>query len=188
MKLTGVIIAGGQSKRMGEDKLFIRFQGDTLLNRAIALLKNITDEIIISTNRTDLELKYRIVADKVADIGPLGGIYTALLEAKTQKILIIPVDMPLLNMQIIAHLLKNFDNDALINVYRTQNHTQMLVGLYDKKLLPLIKKQIENNQYKLRSLLQLSAINIIDGSTFEELFVNTNTPEQLKKIKRKYEH
>ena len=187
MKITGVIIAGGQSKRMGKDKLSIRFQGDTLLNKAIALLKKFSDEIMISANRSDLDLKYRIIADKVTNIGPLGGIYSALLEAKTQKILIIPVDMPLINEEIIACLLKNSDKEALINLYKTQNRTQMLVGLYDKKLLPIIEKQIENKQYKLRDLLQLSANNLIDGSTFEELFVNANTPGELQKLKQKYE-
>jgi len=187
MKLTGVVIAGGQSKRMGKDKVTIRFEGQTLLSHAVKLLEKFTDTILVSSSNTEIETSHLIVSDEFTYIGPIAGIYASLKQAQTQKILVIPVDMPLLNDEIISFLINNIQDEAMINVFSTYNRTQMLVGIYDKALLSIVETQINNNQYKLRDLLQKSSVNIIDGTAFEELFVNANTPIDLQKIKDQYE-
>jgi len=187
MQITGVIIAGGKSKRMGKDKLSLLFRGKTLLKNATELLENFTTNILISSNKDILDTKYPIVNDQIKNVGPIAGIYQALLVAKTSKILVVPVDMPILNIALIDYLLKNAKEEALINVYKTSTHTQMLVGIYDQKLLPIIRNQMDKNQYKLRDLLALSSVNMIDGTAFEELFVNANTPTDLQKLKEQYE-
>ena len=186
MKITGAIIAGGHSKRMGKHKPDIVFRGETLLNQAVKLLENFTETILISYNNTSKNNLY--LTDEIKNIGPMGGIYTVLKNAKTDKVLVLPVDMPLLNEQVLAYLINNCKNDALINVFYTKNRTQMLVGIYDKALLPIMEQCIEKKSYKLRNLLDFCNTNLIDGQAFEDLFINVNTPTDLKRIATYYEH
>lgn len=187
MKITGAVIAGGKSKRMGFDKLSILFQQKTFLQRATDLLEHFTDQIFINSNQ-DISSRYPILKDEIKDIGPMGGIYSMLKQIKTAQVLIVPADMPLLNTEVLEYLMQHYQKDKLINVFQTKNKTQMLVGIYDKKLLPVLEKQIENKNYKLRILLQKSAVNLIDGNKFESLFANINTTEDLKTIQQQHEN
>jgi len=123
MSITGVIIAGGKSKRMGKDKLFLLFKGKTLLANAEELLENIVTDILISTNHKKLQTTYPIINDPIKDIGPIAGIYQALQKSRTQKIIVIPVDMPLLNIEILQFLLKN---TKCLSVYMINGYCQLL--------------------------------------------------------------
>jgi len=187
MNLTGVIIAGGKSKRMGKNKLLLTFQNQTLLDKAVYLLENFTSKIIISTNNDTLQTSYTVLRDSIQNIGPLAGIYQALNNATTPRIIIIPVDMPLLNKQILQFLLNKSEEYAQINIFKTTQHIQMLVGIYHKSLLPVIEKQIEKKLYKLRDLLPVSSVNYIDGTQFEDKFINVNTPLEWQNLINKYE-
>ncbi len=177
MQLSAIIIAGGKSRRMGIDKKKMIYRNQTLLQKTVALAEYFTHDIIISSNNPN-ELFYRTIADEIDDIGPLGGLFSCLKYAQQQHILVLPVDMPLLDKQIIQYLLNQADKQKMINVYNVNNRLQMLVGIYNKGILPLIEKQIELKDYKLRNLLQKSAYHLIDGSNFADKFININTPEQ----------
>jgi molybdopterin-guanine dinucleotide biosynthesis protein A len=181
MQFTGIILAGGKSSRMGFDKSQILFKGNTFLNHAVNLLRNYTDEIIISSNRK-IETDLKIFADSYKDIGPIGGLQTCLAEIKTQKAIVIPVDMPLLNTHIINKLINQADFNKEINIFKIENRYQMLVGIYDKSILQTIEKQITDKNYKLRNLLQKSSTHIIKLNTFKQEFINVNDNKQLAEI------
>ncbi len=187
MELTGIVIAGGKSKRMGKDKLSMQFNGQSLIQQAVNLLEKYSVKTFVSANKSQINSNYAIINDDFADIGPIAGIYAGLKQAKTQKILIIPVDMPLLNEELISYLINEMDSEASINVFKSSNNTQMLIGIYDKMLMPIIENQIKEKQYKLLDLLDLSSSKLIDGQQFDALFTNTNTPKEWQIFIEQYE-
>ncbi|WP_286233332.1 molybdenum cofactor guanylyltransferase [Thalassotalea sediminis] len=94
----GVVLAGGKSSRMGQDKALLTVQGESLLLRASSLLKNVgVDDIMISGKTHGEE-------DIAPNTGPLGGIYTAIANHHPKALLILPVDLPLIDVQTIRQL------------------------------------------------------------------------------------
>ena len=178
MKLTGVIIAGGKSTRMGFDKSQIVYKGKSFLQNAIDLLTPFVDEIIISSN-TITHPKYWVVNDSYFDAGPLGGIHASLLNTRTQKALMLPVDMPLLSRQAIELLLSGVDGAKQASIFEVQDRWQSLVGVYDVSLLPIIEAQLKKKDYKLKHLLQKSVVQLINGDRFAGEFVNVNSRDEL---------
>ncbi len=176
------IIAGGKSTRMGKDKAMLLFKEQTLLQHAIDLLKPFGNQLYVSSNVKYTDLKVALVSDVIKDIGPIGGIYSLLKEMKTKKLLLTAVDTPLLTPEIIQYLLDNYDKKAEITALKTTDGLQMLVGIYDKSLVPIIEKQIAKGDYKLAHLIANAKTQILDATRFSERFVNVNTKNEFIKI------
>ncbi|MCF6240761.1 MAG: molybdenum cofactor guanylyltransferase, partial [Bacteroidales bacterium] len=93
--ITGIILCGGKSKRMGSNKALLQLNGKCIINYVTELLSNFCNEIIISTNSHELAfLKTELVADEFQTIGPIAGIYSALKHSKTEKNIILSCDTP----------------------------------------------------------------------------------------------
>jgi len=183
MDITGVVIAGGKSKRMGFDKAGIKIGDVTFLQSAVNLLHNFFDDVLISSN-TSGDDNPITVKDIIQDIGPMGGIYTCLQEVSSQKILVVPVDLPLLDKKLISYLLTSANWHKQATVFEVKGRLQPLVGLYDVSLLPLMRNQINKKDYKLHHLLQMSSCQIVNGDIFADKFVNINTQEELVRLKK----
>ena len=185
MKVSGIVIAGGKSLRMGTDKSSLVFQNQSFLNRAVSLLQNFTDDIIVSTNDIIKAINYKTIPDAIHNTGPIGGLYTCLSYIKYDSALVIPVDMPLLTTDVFTFLLQQADSSKKINIFRANNRLQMLTGLYHKDLIPIIKQQIDAGDYKLQNLLKKTPHHIINAGDFSAQFININTPESLQKLQQK---
>ena len=117
--LIGLVLAGGQSRRMGQDKALMRYQGSTLIERASSLLKAAgCDEVLISRNAPNF------LNDKIDDAGPLGGVHAAvdaLCNANNGsdsliELLVLPVDMPQMTPQLLK-LLVSAGRESQRSVY-----------------------------------------------------------------------
>ena len=98
--LSAIILAGGKSSRMGQDKALLTLGGETQLSRTVALAKAAgCDQILISRNQAGF------IYDIYPDSGPLSGIQAALLHVRAPSCLVLTIDTPLLNAQLINHLL-----------------------------------------------------------------------------------
>lgn len=98
MKVSGIVLAGGRSSRMGQDKTLMSINAETLIERTVRELGNVVDEIIIASNQ---ESKYNIpgtveIPDVFPGMGPLGGIHAGLIAAKYQFSFVVAADMPCL--------------------------------------------------------------------------------------------
>ena len=184
MKLSGLILAGGKSRRMGRDKAQIIFDNQSFLDNTVSLAENFTSEIVISSNQNPVT-NYPVIADIYKNIGPIGGLYTGLQAVKNDFVLVLPVDMPLLNKAVFKYLLEHINSDKKINVFHLNNRPQMLTGIYHKNVLPVIKEQITQKDYKLQHLLQKTTFNLIDGSAFKNVFINVNSPDELNRLNEK---
>ena len=179
MKITGLIIAGGKSSRMGFDKTQILYNEKTFLENTIDLLLKFTDDILIVSNK-NTNIRYPFVQDEIKGIGPIGGIYTGLKNIKTELALIVPADLPFLSFESINFLINGYDDKNLACVFNNKGKLEAMVGIYHKKILPIIEELIEKKQYKLQILLQKSVAQQIDGSNFSRDFININTTDDLK--------
>ena len=111
--VSGVILAGGKSRRMGRDKAFIEFEGKPLVSRVIERAQILCSETIIVTNSAEayapilaqVEGDARIVSDVYPGKGSLGGIYSGLLAAREEYALVLASDLPLLNPALLRYLI-----------------------------------------------------------------------------------
>ena len=115
-RITGIILAGGKSKRMGRDKAFLPYHGKDLIEYSISLMQSICDEVIISANDADYDkFGLRVVRDNYPHIGPIGGLEASLTYSKTRHNLVIPCDTPFLTLSVYYEILKNLLNFNIKN-------------------------------------------------------------------------
>lgn len=112
--LTGLVLAGGRSSRMGQDKAVLRVGGRRLIDRAIATLAEICTEVIVAAGaRTISDVGVRQVADSGAD-GPLAGIVAGLAVAKTDLVAVVAVDMPAMDSALLVDLARRWAGDVAV--------------------------------------------------------------------------
>ena len=179
--ITAVILAGGKSTRMKQDKALVELNGKTLLNHQIDNLSPIFKEIIISAN-TNYNCDYKIINDIEKDKGPIGGIYSILQNINTEKAFIIAVDMPYITEDIITKLIDN-SNKFDITIPIINNRIEPTCAIYSKECISVIKKQLTLNNYKLADFIAKCKTNYTEFNTvFFKKFRNLNTPDDLENI------
>ena len=184
--VTGVLLAGGQSRRMGQDKALLEIDGETLFSRAFTLLQRHFPFVLIAGGRPGLE---HPGAPRISDIYPgsaLGGLYTGLHSAKTEWIFVAPCDMPYPDARIIERLLNHRDGvDAVVP--RTPSGYEPVFALYHKNCLPQMESMLQQNQYRIYDFYQRITIRFLDPPElpegWERSLINVNTPEDFSRIK-----
>lgn len=154
MKTTAIILAGGKSSRFGQDKTLYPIQGKTMTERAAGILRPFVDEILISVEKKG---KFNLpgtreVVDIYKEIGPIGGIYTGLLQAEGENCLVIAGDMPKIDKELTLKLLAAAKDCPAVIPLRDRK-PEPLYGVYKKELLPGLKKWILMENYSVRDFL-----------------------------------
>ena len=101
--ITGVLLAGGKSRRMGKDKRALELNGETLFNRALAVLIELFPEVIVVLGEEDFPVNndnVRVVNDLIPNRDAAGGLYTGLFYATQQRVFVVACDMPYLNLEV----------------------------------------------------------------------------------------
>ena len=179
--ITAIILAGGKSSRMKQDKALVKINGKTLLNLQIETLTPIFQKIVISAN-TNYNTNFRIIKDINKDKGPIGGIYSVLQNSETNKNFIIAVDMPYITPEIINKLIDNSNNfDITIPIIK--NKIEPTCAIYSKNCINIIEHQINVKNYKLTDFITKCNTNYVNFDTNElTFFKNINYPEDLLNI------
>lgn len=140
--ISGIVLAGGHGRRMGTDKRAVEVLGVPLLDRALTLLEPLVDELLIITRDQDGALRHaRILSDEVAERGPMAGLLTGLRAARYSRVLVIPVDMPLLTSDFLGYLVQvsaGWD----ITVPQWRAGIEPLVGVYTASCIAALEDQI----------------------------------------------
>ena len=146
MGISGIILSGGQSSRMGKEKGLCLLNGKPLIEYSFDLLKKFCSSIIISSNSNDYEyLGCQIVKDEIQGIGPAGGICSCLRASVNDENFIMSCDMPMLTDDLIRFLLsQKKDFDALIPLFN--GFPEPLCAFYHKSCIPVFKKSIEKRK------------------------------------------
>ena len=140
LKLSGAILAGGENRRMPVLKPFLDVGGECILDRTIAVLGNLVDDLFIVTRTPSLfaDFGVRCVPDSREDRGPLTGIEAALEAAVHPRVLVAACDMPDLSVHAARRVAGSADNDAWAVIPRVNGRLEPLFALYDRRLLPRI--------------------------------------------------
>jgi len=155
MKITGVILAGGKSKRMGTDKGLIIYRNKPLIEHSISFLQNFSNEIVISTNSNRYDkYGYSLFFDEISDIGPIGGIYSILKNCKSSNLFfIISCDMPHAETTLAINMINERGHYDIIVPILPNGKIEPLFGVYSRNILTTTEHQIESNNYKMTDLL-----------------------------------
>jgi len=190
-RITGIILSGGKSTRMGQNKAFIEIEGMPIIKRIHSLFERLFDEIIIITNEKELYGAFdaKIYEDLFPNGGVIGGLYAGLFFSSFRYSFCVASDMPLLKESVIAYLIKNIEDYDVV-VPRTRDGLQPLHAIYSKNCLGPIKRIIEQERRKIIDFYTMVRTKIIDEVEFisldpaRESFFNVNTPEELLLIKQ----
>lgn len=185
-ELSGFVLAGGKSSRMGTDKALLLFEDETLLRRAIRLMRPFCSLISVSGNNPEYMMyNLPIVPDVYPECGPLGGIHSCLEHSSADWNLIVGVDLPFLNEELITFLLENTAGFDCV-IPRSLTGIEPLAGLYNRRILPEVTTQIQLGDLKLIHLLEKLNVNFLDCSRliekFPRLFTNLNHPEDYNRL------
>lgn len=184
--ITGIILAGGESKRMGIDKSLVKYNNKRLIEYPIELLQKCCNEIIISSEINKLtEFNFQKVADEKGKFGPLSGIYSCLKASKNERNIVISCDMPLVSIELIKYLIQIQKEKELVMPFYN-SHYEPLCAIYNKSLIPIIENQFEQNDFSPLSLIPITnfqKVEINESLDFfnNQLFKNINTLEDLTK-------
>ncbi len=190
LPLTAVILAGGQSRRLGTDKALLRFQGQTLLAASVARLRPLCQEVIVVTNTPQAHAHpaARLVGDLFPGKGALGGIYSGLMAAHTTHSLVIACDMPFLNAGLITYmatLATAFD----VVIPRLQENLEPLHAIYGRACLPYMKALLDCNDLKIIDLFPQVRVRYVEEAELSawdpehRSFLNINTPQDLERVR-----
>ncbi|HKL26036.1 MAG TPA: molybdenum cofactor guanylyltransferase [Desulfuromonadales bacterium] len=185
-EVTGALLAGGKSRRMGQDKACAEVAGQPLYARPLQFLQRHFQTVVIAGDRPDLASP-EIPA--VADLYPgsaLGGLFTALKTAETPWIFVLPCDLPFPDAGILKLLLDRREGaDAVVP--RTPRGDEPLFALYHKNCLPTMEGMLKARQFAVHQLFRrircrrLAWPELPTG--WQRSLLNVNTPGQLRQIR-----
>ena len=186
---SAVVLAGGKSSRMGFDKSTMVLQNKKLIESTIKKLDSLFDDIIISVDGLEKKSEFnhdKIVVDKVKGVGPLGGMISALEMAQSDRLFVIPCDMPVIDIKYISFMMKYMDDNEII-LSEKNGYFEPFPGFYSKSLIPRIEELINQNRCSIRSIFECSRTKVISESEWkklgfsEEIFTNLNTTQDVEK-------
>ncbi len=183
--VSGAILAGGQSRRMGSDKAALLIQGEPMLKRTARLVASITTDVAIigPPERAALAPGVRILPDRWPRQGPLGGIATALQALAGEVVLVVGCDMPFLNAALLRYLIALApEYDAV--VVRVDGEGHPLHAVYQRRCLPTLEEQLLAGNLRVQQFLARLAVRFVEGAELDRFdpqhlsTFNANTPEE----------
>ena len=184
-KISCAILAGGRSSRMGKDKALLEVNGKKLVQRVHEKVKNLFAETIVIANKPDALtfLDIPIFSDLIANLGPLGGIYTALKHSSFPQCLVIACDLPFIPEELIRSLCDDAGGYDILSIDFGRG-VEPLCAVYHQDCIKMIENQIESKNYKVSDLFDHVTVRIQQvpkghSDSFYGFF-NINTPEDVK--------
>lgn len=182
------ILCGGKSSRMQSEKGLVLYKNIPFIEHIIVAVLPITSKIQLITNSCNYDyLKYDTINDIIIDKGPIGGIYAAIVHSNAELNLILSCDIPLISTKIIQELIEKHTSSFDVSIFEETNRVHPLIGIYSKKLVPVLKKSIESNELKMMhfiSNVNHQLIWIEDEN--KQQFQNINSLLELEELNTKY--
>jgi molybdopterin-guanine dinucleotide biosynthesis protein A len=192
MKITGVILAGGMSRRLGQNKVILPIDGEPMINRVHRRVSKIADHTIVIVNNLkrvdEIELpeQVKIITDIHPNTATLGGIFTGLSKSDTEWNIVVACDMPFLNVRLFKKMLAlRHEYDAVIPI--TNGYPEPTHALYSKACLPAIERKLLEKDFKISKFLDEVRVNFLTENQIAQIdpetlsFFNVNTQDDLSK-------
>ena len=183
------ILVGGKSSRMGSNKAFLELKGKTFIELQIELLREMFDEIFISAN-TSSEYEYLnlpIFKDIYPGKGPLGGIYTSLINSSSLHTFMLACDMPFVGPELIKHL-KDLTKEYDVVIPKSEKGLEPLHAFYSKKCIDPIKRSLDENNLRIISFFPHVKVKIVEldsmasSDRFKNSIKNLNTMDDYEDV------
>ena len=181
---SAILLTGGQSTRMGQDKAALDFHGESLLRHQAGKLRRLgIEDLVIAGGDVSLP-GARTVQDRFPGRGPLGGLHAALECIRNPSALVLPVDTPLVPEALLRELLAAHRGGA--TVVAAFDNIEPLIGVYDKALAPLCAELLQSGRCSVRRLLAAAGCTTVSYRGEADLLANCNTPEEYAHILKLY--
>jgi molybdopterin-guanine dinucleotide biosynthesis protein A len=189
--ITGFVLAGGKSSRMGQDKAGLPLNGRTLLETALSNLRAVTTDVYILGSPELYGAYAPAIADLLPGCGPLSGIHAALSRTKTEFNLIIGVDTPFFTVALLRYVTERaISSRAVVTAPEIDGRPQPLCAVYSRAFLSIADQALQAGAYKVASLFPQEGTVLISQTELEqvaltaEMFQNLNTPEDLERARK----
>lgn len=188
--ITGIILAGGKSSRMGSDKGLLKMENITFVERVIEAIKPLVDEIVIVSNNSDYDqFGYLRIEDEIEDSGPLAGLYSGLKHSNSEFNIVLSCDIPMIKTEVLQKLIESDFENYEVTQIECNLKTMPLIAIYKKDCLNTCLKLLEQGERRLRyAVNQMNTNTIKIASNYESMVKNVNTKDDLKIIKHAIEH
>jgi len=191
--VTGILLAGGKSRRMGQDKKLLYVGEETLFDRSLNVVRAIFHHvhIVIAQDSPPLQAPVKVYRDIVPGCGSLGGVLTGLVHATTPHVFVAACDMPFLSPSVIHYLVGKKEGVDIV-VVQTPAGFQVTHALYGKGCIPFIEGMIQRDHLKIQDLVDNPGVKVrlIEWIEIEKIdsraltFINVNTPQELEKAQK----
>jgi len=181
---------------MGKNKALLSHPGNqaaTFVEYLTSLLVECCSETLIvardKLNATGFAFPgVRVIFDETPGIGPLMGLYSGLRAITKERALVVAVDLPYIQPVLLSFLLSQpLSTDTLL-VPLVHTVPQVLLAIYPRSVLPVIKEQLQQGRRDLRCLLEVAPVQFVEETLLRQIdpqlhsFVNINTPEELQQM------
>ncbi|WP_225911612.1 molybdenum cofactor guanylyltransferase [Desulfuromonas versatilis] len=184
-QVTGVILAGGKSSRMGRDKATLEVEGVALFERVLGVFQRIFSDILIAGERPDLARPGVCCHPDIYPGSALGGLYTGLFEADSDWIFVAPCDLPFPDPNLIKALLRLRDGYDVV-LPRTGQGLDPLFACYRKSCLEPMRRLLDNRRYRIFDFYDQVRVRYVDEHELPEgwrqALLNVNTPEEFQDL------
>ena len=188
--ITGIVLAGGKSSRMGSDKGLLKIDDTTFIERIIEAMKPLVNQIIIVSNNPEYDqFGYTRIEDDIKDSGPLAGLYSGLKHSNSEFNLILSCDIPLIKTEMLKMLVEaDYKNNEVTQI-ECNGKTMPLIAIYQKKCMHKCLELLQQGERRLRiAVNQMKTNTILIDTEFDVFVQNINTKEDLKTISHAIEH
>ncbi len=194
--VTGVLLAGGKSTRMGQDKRFLCIGGQTLLERGLCAMCALFERVCVVIAQDGLlpPAQVPVFRDVVPDCGSLGGLYTGLREASTSYIFVAACDMPFLNSNLVKYMI-GLREEADIIVASWKARLQPIHAVYSKRCMASFEDMIGRQELKIQDVFQQPSLTVrivLENEVIQidpegRSFININSPADLNAARLLYD-
>jgi len=190
--VTGFVLAGGKSSRMGTDKAVLSLNGSTLLEQAKAVFEQVCEKVFILGPARLYGSFGECVEDVYPDCGPLGGIHAALLNSTTPYSLITAVDTPFISAELFNYMIERaLNSSALVTAPRIGGVVQPASAVFSHDFLPIAEAALKSGKYKVEptfppgQTLLLTEEDLSQFAKAGEMFENLNTQEDFERARKR---
>jgi molybdopterin-guanine dinucleotide biosynthesis protein A len=191
LTVSSIVLAGGQSSRLGTDKSFVNVNGQSLIEQIVAKLDRLSDDVIIVTNSPEKysHLKTRLVGDIYPGKGSLGGIYSGLRAAANAYGLVVACDMPFLDLNLLRYMIVLAHGHDVV-IPRIGGLTEPLHAIYSKSCLGPIGCLLARGGLKIIDFFSEVRVRYVEEGEVDIFdphhlsFFNVNTPNDLEEMKK----
>lgn len=187
--VAGVILAGGQSSRMGRNKALLPYHGKPLIESVYRVMAELFEQVAVVTNSPDdySFLPCAKIPDIHAGMGSIAGIHAGLVWSPEERLFVVGCDMPFVEQELVRRLAAMAVGKSCV-VPSTPGGLEPLHAIYAKRILPLLDEALTSDRRRIIDILELMEAKVIPVEEIAAIspqfrsFVNLNTPEDYNSL------